>query len=203
MSTLSFESPQALIVGAGPTGLMMAIELTRHGVKCRIVDKLAAPSVYSKALGVQARTLEIFQRLGLAERAIAEGVKAHGMRLHNERRSIARVGFDQIQSRYNFVLVLTQNRTEALLVEKLAELGVHVERQVELLSLTQNDACAEIVLQHLGDGRQETVRVPWVIGCDGAHSATRKLLGATFAGRAFEERFALADVWADGETGAG
>jgi 2-polyprenyl-6-methoxyphenol hydroxylase-like FAD-dependent oxidoreductase len=199
MSLITSNATQVLIVGAGPTGLMMACELARQGVRLRIVDKLATPSGYSKALGVQARTLELFQRLGLADRAVAAGLKIHGLRVHADRRPIARFSLDQIQSQFNFVLVLPQSKTEALLRDHLAELGVQVERPVELLNIRQTDDYTEATLVHLEDGRQETLQVPWLIGCDGAHSATRKLLGAAFAGRPFEESFALADAQADGE----
>jgi 2-polyprenyl-6-methoxyphenol hydroxylase-like FAD-dependent oxidoreductase len=186
-----------LVVGAGPTGLAMALELVRLGVRCRIIDKAPQPSRYSKALGVQARTLEYFERIGTADAAVAAGHKVYGLSAYSDRRRIIHLNFDQIESRYNYVLVLPQSETERLLGERLASLGVAVERNVELVGLTQDDTGIDAIVRSAGGGSEERVRVRWLIGCDGPHSAVRHLLGISFEGKAFHEVFALADVRLD------
>lgn len=184
----------ALVVGAGPTGLTIALELARYGLRPRIIDKVPQPSQTSRALGVHARTLEYFDRIGIAERALAEGHKAHGISVYSHRQRIVHLNFDQIESRFNFVLVLPQSATEKLLAEKLASFGVHVERNVELTAFHQRATDVEAILRHADGGREESLRVPWLIGCDGAHSQVRHILNMPFHGRAFEETFSLADV---------
>jgi 2-polyprenyl-6-methoxyphenol hydroxylase-like FAD-dependent oxidoreductase len=183
---------QVLVVGAGPTGLTMANELARLGVRCRLIDKAPQPSPFSKALGVQARTLEYFERIGIADAAVAGGRRLHGINVFSGGRRIVHLNFDQIASRYNFVLVLPQSETERLLGEHLGPLGLAAERGVELVSLRQEPDGVEAVLRR--PGTEERLRVPWLIGCDGAHSAARHLLGIPFEGKAFEEAFSLADL---------
>lgn len=183
----------ALVVGAGPTGLTMALELARFGLRPRIIDKAAEPAQTSRALGVHARTLEYFDRIGIADRALAEGHKAHGVNVYSQRQRIVHLNFDQIESRFNFVLVLPQSATEKLLADKLAGLGIHVERNIELAGFHQQATDVEVSLRHT-DGRDESLRVPWLLGCDGSHSQVRHVLNMPFHGRAFEETFSLADV---------
>lgn len=187
----------ALIVGAGPTGLTMAIELARQGLRPRVVEKASQPSQTSRALGVHARTMEYFERIGLADTALAEGHKVHGGSIYSQRQRIVHLNFDQLASRFNFILILPQSATERILAEKLATLGIPVERNVELTAFHQQAASVEATLRH-GDGREESLRVPWLIGCDGAHSQVRHLLGMPFHGHAFEETFSLADLRLDG-----
>ncbi|HVX11338.1 MAG TPA: FAD-dependent monooxygenase [Pirellulales bacterium] len=184
----------ALVVGAGPTGLTMAIELARHGLRPRIIDKSPQPSQTSKALAVHARTLEFFDRIGIADQALAEGRKLHGINVHSQRQRIVHLNFDQIESRFNFVLVLPQSTTERLLAEKVTSLGVPIERGVELVGFHQQSTAVEATLRHVADGREETVRAAWLLGCDGAHSQVRHTLNTPFHGHAFEETFSLADA---------
>lgn len=183
----------ALVVGAGPTGLTMALELARHGLRPRIVDQAPQASRTSKALGLHARTMEYFERVGLAERAMAEGRKLHGGSIFSQHQRIVHLNFDQLESRYNFILILPQSDTEKLLAEKLAEFGVSVEHNLELIGFQQQAADVEATLRH-ADGREETLRAAWLIGCDGAHSRVRRELEMPFHGHAFEETFSLADV---------
>src|SRR5882762_6597606 len=147
-----------MIVGAGPVGLMMACELIRHGVEFRIIDKAAAPSDKSKALGIHARTLEIFDNIGIADEMIAAGHKAHGMSAYSGGKRIAHITLDGIPSRYQFVLMLPQNETERMLGKHLASLGVQVERNVELIGFTQ-DGDGVIATLKAADGREEKSHV--------------------------------------------
>ena len=190
--------PVVLVVGAGPTGLTMAVELALHGLRPRIIDKSPQASQTSKALGVQARTLELFERLGIVDQALAGGRKMHGIHVYSNRQQIVHVKLDRIDSRYNFVLVLPQSATERLLTERLESLGITVERSVELAGFRQQPDHVESTLRWLNDGREETVQTRWLIGCDGAHSTVRHLLAVPFQGHAFEESFSLADVRLDG-----
>ncbi|MDO8433009.1 MAG: FAD-dependent monooxygenase [Candidatus Binatus sp.] len=185
-----------LIVGAGPVGLMLACELVRHGVECRIIDKAGAASDKSKALGIHARTLEIFDNIAIADEMIAAGHKGHGISAYSGGKRIAHVSLDQIPSRYQFVLMLPQNETERMLAKHLASLGVQVERSVELSGFTQ-DGDGVIATLKAADGREEKCHSAWLAGCDGAHSTVRHTLGLEFEGEQYEESFWLADVLLD------
>jgi 2-polyprenyl-6-methoxyphenol hydroxylase-like FAD-dependent oxidoreductase len=187
-----------LVVGAGPTGLTMATELALHGLRSRIIDKAPQQSQTSRALGVQARTLELFERLGIVDAALSQGRRIHGINVYSQRQRIVHLKFDQIESRFNYVLVLPQSVTERLLTERLASLGITIERSIELTAFHQQATDVEATLRRLDDGREERVRTRWLIGCDGAHSAVRHTVAVPFQGHAFEESFSLADVRLDG-----
>ena len=189
--TPEFSAP--LVIGAGPVGLTMAGELARHGVPCRIVDRAPEPASTSKALAIFPRTLEVFEAMGLADRFLAAGHRLHGLSLHHRLEQIAQVDFHTVASPYPFALGLPQSETERLLTERLASYKIEVERNVELIGLTQTSDAVHAVLRH-GDGREEMVETPWLIGCDGAHSATRHTLGMDFEGAQYDESFILADV---------
>jgi 2-polyprenyl-6-methoxyphenol hydroxylase-like FAD-dependent oxidoreductase len=190
-----YDTP-VLVVGAGPVGLMLACELVRHGVECRIIDKAPAPTDKSKALGIHARTLEIFDNAGIADEMIAAGHKAHGMSAFSGGKRIAHISLDQIPSRYQFVLMLPQSETERFLGMHLASLGLQVERNVELAGFTQ-DADGVTSTLKAADGREEQCHSAWIAGCDGAHSTVRHTLGLEFEGEQYEESFWLADLLLD------
>ncbi|HEX9113165.1 MAG TPA: FAD-dependent monooxygenase, partial [Nitrospirota bacterium] len=129
-----------LIAGAGPTGLMLGVQLARRGVHPLIVDRNTGPSVFSKALGVHARSLEIYSHLGIAERALELGMRAAAADLWVEGRRAARVPLGDIGrdlSPYPFLLILAQDRNEQLLGEVLAGLGGEVSWNTELVDLEQ------------------------------------------------------------------
>lgn len=188
-----------LVVGAGPTGLLLAGELRRFGVAVRLVEKLAAPSPLSRAIAVHARTLEVLEELGVAERLLAAGVRYRRARLFAASASggvgepIVEASFDELDTAYPFALGVPQDVTERLLTELLTTRGGAVERGVELTALTQDERECRATLRH-ADGRDEVVAARWVVGCDGAHSRVRKALGLAFAGETNPERFWLADV---------
>jgi len=190
------ENRKILIVGAGPVGLAMALELTRHGVPCRIVDKSAGRSSKSKALGVQARTMEVFGIMGVQEAAIQAGHKIFGMSLYAHEKRLARIGFEALESPCPFVLVLPQSETERILGDRSREMGIEVERNVEVTGFSQEAHGVAATLRH-ADGRLEIFHAPWLIGCDGAHSVVRHTLGLPFEGAPYEEGFILADVKID------
>ena len=187
------DSSVQLVVGAGPVGLTIANELARHGVRCRIIDRAAERSQTSRALAIFPRTLEAFETMGLADRFVALGLRLHGLSLHHRQEEIAQIDLTSVASPFPFALSLPQSETERLLGENLSSLGIEVERGVELTGLTQTSDAVRAVLRH-GDGREEIVETPWLIGCDGAHSTTRHLLEMDFEGAQYDESFILADV---------
>lgn len=192
--------PGVLIVGAGPTGLALALWLTRAGIAVRIVDRAAEPGTTSRALVVHARTLEFYRQLGIADRIIGAGVKFAAVNLWARGRHAARVAIGDIGaglSAFPYMLVLPQDDHEHLLISELEQLGVRVERSVELIWLAERDGGVEARLRH-GDEREETVTVPYLAGCDGARSAVRTTLGIGFPGGTYERLFYVADVTADG-----
>jgi 2-polyprenyl-6-methoxyphenol hydroxylase-like FAD-dependent oxidoreductase len=182
-----------LVVGAGPTGLALALSLLRHGVRCRIVDRSPAPVTESRALGVQARTLEVLHAVGVDADMVARGVRVPAGSLHFDGGREARIGFGGLPTAYPYVLILPQSETEAILAARLAAAGVAVERGVEVSGLTQDEDGVTLALGH-PDGGREDARGAWVAGCDGAHSTVRQALGVRFEGGVYDERFWLADV---------
>ncbi len=187
---------EALVIGAGPTGLFMAAELLRRGVACRVIDKAPAPSSTSKALALHSRTLEMFDQVGIVEEILEPGLKAGAVNIHANGQRIIQMSMKELHSPYPFILCLPQNQTERILNHHLERLGGQVERQRELIGLTQDDAGVTATLRR-ADGHEETLAARWLIGCDGAHSAVRHALNIPFNGAPYPEAFALADVKLD------
>jgi len=187
----------ALIVGAGPTGLAMGIELTRRGLRCRVIDQLAEPVVYSKAQIIHARTLELLEANGASARLVAHGVMVHGLSIYTpELKRLAHIAFEPVPSRYEYMLSISQHETEQTLASYLIERGVQVERGVRLDRFTQDDSGVTARL-FSPSGQEETVKASYLLGCDGAHSTVRKALGVSFEGSAYEQRLIQADVRLD------
>lgn len=182
-----------LIIGAGPAGLTMAAALVHHGVRCRIVEKLPVPNDKSKALAVWCRTMELLDGLGLAERFVQTGLKLKGGSMYADGQRLVHLNLTSDESPFGFPLMIPQNETERLLTEHLAQLGVAVERSVELVAFSETATGVNCTLRH-ADGREEATETPWLIGCDGAHSAVRHRLGMEFTGQAEPNDWMLADV---------
>jgi 2-polyprenyl-6-methoxyphenol hydroxylase-like FAD-dependent oxidoreductase len=198
--SLGRQAISVLIVGAGPTGLTLAAQLQAFGVDFRVVDRTPDRAHESRALAVQARTLEILQRLGLGEILVARGNPSARLALHFGGRRTAEVrlgGFSASDTRFPFILFVSQAETEALLDDYLARVGATVERGVELIGSTPEEGFVRCVLRH-ADGSEEVVDARYLVGCDGAHSAVRKQAGIAFEGDAYLQDFMLGDVDADG-----
>jgi 2-polyprenyl-6-methoxyphenol hydroxylase-like FAD-dependent oxidoreductase len=188
-----------LVVGAGPTGLTLAGELFRRGLTVRVVDKLDAPTTHSKAIGIHARSLEILDDLGVADELVARGVPVEGVTMSAAGETVMSFSFDALDTRYPFILCLSQVETEAVLGTLVARRAGRdaVERGKELVSFTQDEGGVDAILRSsIGE---ERVRAAWIVGCDGAHSAVRHAVGAAFEGHTYEETFLLADVKLDPE----
>ena len=195
----------ALVVGAGPTGLTMAAELARHGLRCRVVDQLEAPSVLSRALAVQARTLEVFDDFGIAEQALARGRRTEAFNVVGAggvRTRVPMQAFSWLETRFPYMLMLPQDATEALLTEYLGTFGVKVEWGLALEDFRQDAEGVEATLKR-ADGRVERVTARWLLGCDGARSRVRKRAGIPFEGETYDDACVLADVRVEWPLGQG
>jgi 2-polyprenyl-6-methoxyphenol hydroxylase-like FAD-dependent oxidoreductase len=188
-------NPQVLIVGAGPTGLMLALWLARRRIAVRIVDKSQAPGTTSRALVVHARTLEFYRQLGFADEAIARGIEFRALNLWARGWQVARVEIGAIgegETPHPFMLILGQDRQEEILISQLAALGVAVERETELVLLSQDRDAVVATLK--GPRGEERCECAWLAGCDGAHSTVREALGVGFPGGTYEHVYYVADI---------
>ncbi len=186
-----------LVVGAGPSGLSLAVELRRLGASCVVIDEKDEPTPEreSRALAVHAGTLEAFHRMGIAARMRDEGRVVHGFGVYRGTSRIldVRLTLAPDETRFPFILVLPQGRTERILLERLDDLGGEVEWGRRLVSFKTDLDGATVELKD-DEGRTTCVRTKWLIGCDGARSVVRHGLGLEFRGREYPERFLLADA---------
>jgi 2-polyprenyl-6-methoxyphenol hydroxylase-like FAD-dependent oxidoreductase len=185
-----------LIAGAGPTGLVLALWLARQGVAVRLIDRTQAPGTTSRALAVQARTLELYQQLALDEAVLARGHKVAGVNLWVTGERRARLPFEMVGAaltRYAFLEIFPQDEHERLLIERLDSFGVTVERRTELKSFTDEGDCIRAQLAG-PDGREETFEAAYLAGCDGARSRVRETLATGFPGGTYRQVFYVADI---------
>ena len=199
------KNTQILIVGAGPTGLVLALFLVKAGVTPRIIDKNSGPGQASRAMAVQARTLEFYRQLGLAEEVVDKGIQIEAIRLRTHGHVAAEVriaDFGAGLSPYPFVLSFPQDDHERLLIERLTAAGVAVEWDAELLEMHDTGDEVRATLRQR-DGTEEECSAAYLCGCDGARSAVRSGLGLGFAGGTYDKTYFVADVEATGEAAAG
>jgi 2-polyprenyl-6-methoxyphenol hydroxylase-like FAD-dependent oxidoreductase len=191
---------EALVIGAGPTGLTLAAQLCSFGTSVRIVDRLADRTQESRALAVQPRSLEILDRLGLADTLVQRGSTSARLLLHFNQRLVVPVplaDIPRLDSRFRSLLFVSQAETESVLVDHLASLGLTVERGVTLVSFQVDNDGVSSTLRN-ANGHEEHVRSRYLVGCDGAHSTVRKVTGVAFEGGTYLQRFMLADLEIDG-----
>jgi len=191
---------EVLVVGAGPVGLVMACELARRNVPVRVIDKLPAPTTESRAILLHSRSLEMLDRIGVVDKIVASGIRTRGMQMHASGKMLADLAFDEVASPYPFSVTTAQTETERILADRLAELGVPVERGVEMLSFDQDDhrsgQAVHFRLRH-ADGTTEDGTTNWIVGTDGSHSTVRALTRQKLEGSFKGERFLLGDVDAE------
>jgi len=188
-----------LIVGAGPTGLVLGNWLARLGIPFRIIDKAAEAGTTSRALAVHARTLELYRQLDLTHAVVTDGHRVPAVNLWVKGKPEARVSFADIASDltpYPFIEMFPQDEHEKLLIQRLKSFGITVERPVELTGFT--DAGDRIIAQLRGPRGDETVEAAYIAGCDGARSAVRKATGSGFPGGTYNQVFYVADARAAG-----
>nr|WP_268810755.1 FAD-dependent monooxygenase [Tistlia consotensis] len=189
------EALDVLVVGAGPVGMAAALELNRLGRSVRIIDSNEGRTTLSKALAVNAKTLELMKPLGLDERIVADGLEIHGAQLFFDGEPLVRVQLAAPPGHRNFLLSLPQSETERIFEETLAERGITVDRQTELVSL-EDDGRGVAARLRGPDGESEQ-RALWLLGADGARSTVRQELGLSFAGKHYDEHWSLADLTFD------
>ena len=189
-----------LIIGAGPTGLVLALWLTKLGVNVRIIEKTAEAGTTSRALAIQARTLELYRQLDLAEAIVARGHKVPAVNLWVKGEPKARLSFETIGSHltpYSFLQIFTQDEHERLLITRLEGLGVPVERRTELVDFTEVGDRVTARLRR-PEGHEEVCEASYIAGCDGARSIVRETIGTGFPGGTYRQVFYVADVEAAG-----
>ncbi len=187
------DGPDVLVVGGGPVGLVAGAELARRGVRVRVIDKLAQPTDQSRAIAVHARSLDMFDRMGIVDELLSTGIRATAMQLYAGHSKLFRVPLGDVDSAFPFTLTTAQTETERVLDKHLQARGVTVDRGVELVALNQDTDSVRLTLRR-EDGSTEQVSASWVIGADGGHSTVRKMVGAKLAGSFVGERFLLGDV---------
>ncbi|MED1558651.1 FAD-dependent monooxygenase [Bacillus paramycoides] len=186
---------QVLIVGAGPTGLALALGLKKQGIPFRIIDKNAGPGTASRAMVVAARTLEFYHQYDVAEDLIRSGIKVESADFYKNKKlwaSLKVKDFGKEISPYPYILSIPQDEHETILVEQLRARGVEVEWNTELISFIENKDQIQVKIDKTGIKEEETY--DYLCGCDGAHSMVRKTLGFDFAGGTYEQMFYVADV---------
>lgn len=187
-----------IIAGAGPTGLSLACQLLRYGIDFVIIEKNETVTPFSKALGVHARTLEIYEQLGLAEPAVARGTIAGKIRLLEKGEVVGEIDLSHIgagQSPYPYMLVLEQSENERLLYKFIQSRGRDVRWQCELTSFEQDDKGVTATVSN--KGVTQTIEGKYLVGCDGARSPVRIALGLSFEGSTNARTFYVADVEID------
>jgi 2-polyprenyl-6-methoxyphenol hydroxylase-like FAD-dependent oxidoreductase len=189
------ETP-VLIVGAGPTGLLLAAELHRRGVECTLIDAREEPQQWDRATIVHPRTMELLASLGLAERFLEIGVHQWGIRIFSGGEQLAEMDLAGSGARYGFSLNVSEEVTESILAEHLAAHGGEVIRGRKLVGLKQDEDGVRATIEHAG--RTEALRAGWVVGCGGLHSPVRELTGIPFEGHDIPDLWAVFDVTLEG-----
>lgn len=191
---------EVLIVGAGPTGLVLALCLARRGIRVRIIDKAAEPGMTSRALVVHARTLELYRQVGLADAVVEQGLRFDTINLWVRRTPVGRAVLGDMGeglSPFPYLVIFPQDQHERLLIERLSQAGVTVARGVELLGFDELPGQVRVGLHH-PDGREECCDSAYLAGCDGARSQVREGLGTGFPGSTYQHLFYVADVESTG-----
>jgi 2-polyprenyl-6-methoxyphenol hydroxylase-like FAD-dependent oxidoreductase len=189
-----------LIVGAGPTGLALAVGLSQAGIDHLLIDALPQGQNTSRAAVIHAHTLEALAKLGVAETLVARGLFLSRFAIRDRDRPLLEIGFDDLPSDHSGLLMVPQSTTEAVLAGRLEDLGGRVHRNARAVEVRQGSGGAEARVV-TGEGEQ-LIRARYVVGGDGMHSVVREAAGISFEGGAYAESFVLADVRMDWPLGA-
>lgn len=194
--TTTLDKNTVLVVGAGPTGLTMAAELTRHGISCRIIDKKPGVTDKTKALTLQSRTMEVFEDMGIIEEVLENGRPVAGFSFYTEGKRIFHVASAELDTPYPYIMLYPQFETERSLYNHLNNLGVEVEWNTEILELHQDKGEIQVSVQH-PDGTRENIEPNYLIACDGGRSFCRQALNVKLEGETFNSEFMIADLKLD------
>lgn len=189
------EHASVLIVGAGPSGLMMAAQLLRNGVQPVIIDSRKGPTDQSKALAVQARSLEIYRQLGIIDPILNGGKKANGVLFNEDGKRVSKLSLKNVgepQTLFPYIMMYQQSKNERLLLDYLTQNCCPVYWDTSLISFEQKPEGFDVLLK--SDEVQMYLKCDWLIGADGAHSVVRKELVIPFKGDTYQHQFYLADV---------
>lgn len=182
-----------LIVGAGPTGLVLAIELARRGVPFHLIDRLEQPLGWDRAIFIKSRSLEVFAGLGLADRFLRRGRPVRGIDLYSEAAKVADYRFAGLDTPYPYILSIPENETEDILNERLKQLGGDVERGVEFIGLEQSDSGVRVRVRSQAGG-ERVLDASWVVGTDGFHSPVRMAIDDSFDGCDYRRLWGVVDA---------
>ena len=196
MTGIAGGAREVLVVGAGPTGLLLASELERRGVRCLLIDAKSAANQWDRATVVHPRSLEIFESLGLAQRFLDAGTPQRGARLHSGGEVLGGFELSASGSSYPFSLGVSEEVTESILTDYLHQQGGEVQRSSRLIALTQSPGGVRAEIER--DGERYDFDAQWVVGCDGLHSPTRLLTAIEYEGHDIAEPWAVFDVTLDG-----
>jgi 2-polyprenyl-6-methoxyphenol hydroxylase-like FAD-dependent oxidoreductase len=191
------KSTDVLIVGAGPTGITLAISLKLLGLDCVVIDQLPEAPDDTRAAGVQPRTLEYLRRIQVADPLIDDGLKGRGFAMNDGDRDLIRLAYDTVDSPYPFLLMIKQSETQRHLDQRFAEVGGSVLRGVRLFDLVPEFPGSAATVVDC-NGALRVINARFVAGCDGLHSRVRNRLGIGFTGSSPAQMFAVADVMFDG-----
>ena len=193
---MSDPGPEVLVVGAGPTGLLLAAELERRDVGCMLIDALDAPRGWDRATVVHARSLQILEALGIVDGVLDAGVRTRASRIYSDGALLGEVDLGLTGSRYGFQIGLSEEVTESVLTAHLEAHGGAVTRSTALVGLQAGEDAVTATLERDGERREVVVR--WVVGCDGMHSAVREAVGIDFPGTDIDARWGVFDATLDG-----
>lgn len=186
-----------LIIGAGPTGLMLACQLLRFGVSFRIIDAHPNRAYESRAFAIQAKSMEIFQNLGIVSEFLEQAQTGMHAYIYASGKPVAELSFKDVATEntpYPSIFFISQSITEQILLNYIQKQNVQVEQQTKLLSFSQTDDAIEATITNQQSKIIENCRCRYIVGCDGAHSTVRHALAIPFEGAAYKQEFILADA---------